>query len=149
MISGNTGKRKDTSGAHNFIIEIDGQSVGNFNSCTGLTMETDVLEYQEGGENTKVCKFIGQTRQSNIVLERGFSTSKELWEWHREILKESGKVERKNGSIILQDQDGKELMRWNFFRGWPCRWVGPNLSSDDSAIAIEVMEIAHEGIELG
>ncbi len=149
MSNGATGARKDVAGAHDFLVEIDGQRIGNFNQCSGLTIETDILEYQEGGENSVVHKFIGQTRQSNIVLERGFTTSKELWNWYRQIWEGSGRITRKNGSIVLLGQDSKQSVRWNFSRGWPCRWVGPALSSDGSSTAIEVLEIAHEGLKLG
>jgi phage tail-like protein len=58
-----------------------------------------------------------------------------------------GKVERMNGSIVLMDDAGEEQARWNFVAGWPTKWTGPSFNATSNEVAIETLEIAHEGIE--
>jgi phage tail-like protein len=57
-------------------------------------------------------------------------------------------VKRRNGSIVLMDEAGNEVLRWNFRQGWPCKIEGPTLKASSSEVAIESIEIAHEGLEL-
>ena len=75
----------------------------------------------------------------------GLTDSDELFTWYSDITK--GKIERKNGSIVLTDLDGSEKVRWNFFQGWPTKWDGPDFNAEGTDAAIETLEIAHEGIE--
>ncbi len=141
------GRNEDAHGSHSFSIDIDGLSLGQFTNANGLEMETEVVEYREGGNNRQSLKFRGAGRYPNITLERGFTASDELWRWFVDCQRGSGAMPRKDGSIVLHDQEGNEVCRWNFFRGWPCRWVGPALQSEDSGGSVEVLEIAHELLE--
>ena len=70
---------------------------------------------------------------------------RELYDWHQDVVR--GDVERKNGSIVLLDRKGDEVARWNFVRAWPTKWNGPALNAEGSDIAIETLELAHEGLE--
>jgi phage tail-like protein len=144
-----SGRNDDAAGSQSFLIEISGLTLGQFTSAHGLEMETEIIEYREGGNNDNALKFRGASRYPNITLERGFVASKELWEWYLQCNGGTDQMPRKDGSIVLvdsNDQD-KEIARWNFYRGWPCRWVGPALNSQDSSNAVEVLEIAHERLE--
>ena len=69
----------------------------------------------------------------------------ELWEWRQAAA--SGAVERKNGSIVLLDDTGEEKVRWNFREGWPTKWTAPTFNATGTDVAIETLEIAHEGME--
>jgi phage tail-like protein len=129
----------------NFLVEIDGITQAGFAECTGFGASNDPIEYREGGENTTVRKLPGVTKYSNIVLKWGLTDSRELYDWFRDITQ--GKVERKNGSVILLDLDGSEKVRWNFVRGWPTKWDGPDFNAKGTDVAIETLEIAHEGVE--
>ena len=60
----------------------------------------------------------------------------------------NGKPDRRSGSIVLLDEAGKQVLRWNFVRGWPAKWEGPDLNARANEVAIETLEIAHEGLEL-
>ena len=128
-----------------FKVEIDGLTVGGFTDCTGFGASTDPIEYREGGENKTVRKLPGLTKYNNIVLKFGLSDSRVLYDWYRDVT--TGKVQRKNGSIIVYDVDGQEKVRWNFFRGWPTKWDGADFTAKGNDVAIETLEIAHEGIE--
>jgi phage tail-like protein len=121
-----------------FLLEIDGISSGSFVSCSGLAESVEVLEVREGGTGA-VHKLRGGTVSSNIVLERGLVTDRELHDWF-------ARGDRREGAIVLLAASGKEAARWTFHRGWPCRWEGPALHAWDRAVALERLEIAHEGV---
>lgn len=137
--------RKDPHRNFNFLVEIDGITIANFMECSGLESETEVLEYREGGEPNVVRKLPGLTFYTNILLMRGVSDSKELYEWRKNVI--NGQIARKNGSIVLLNEKREEVARWNFREGWPCRMSGPDLSALESDVAIEEIEICHEGFE--
>jgi phage tail-like protein len=144
-----SGDEKMVTHAKFFSVEIEGIQTAKFYKCEGLEAETYVYEVEEGGLNTSTHKFFGRTRFPNIVLEHGISDNAELFNWYKDSVLSDKKVERKNGSIVLYAPDRKEeIKRWNFYRAFPCRWVGPKLGQDVSGAAIERIEIAHEGLEL-
>jgi len=106
-----------------------------------------VYEIEEGGLNTSTHKFYGRTRYPNLILEKGITDNNALFEWYKATVLEDKKIERKNGSIILKDVNNNELKRWNFFRAFPCRWIGPRLETNVSSdYAVERIEITHEGL---
>ena len=129
----------------NFLVEIDGITQAGFTDCTGLGADTDVIEYREGGENTTVRKLPGLTKYSNITLKWGLTDSRELYDWFRNVI--TGTVQRKNGSIIVLGLDGQERLRWNFVNAWPAKWDGPDFTAKGNDVAIETLELAHEGVE--
>jgi len=132
-----------------FTVEIDGIETARFQKCDGLEAETEVYEIKEGGYNTSTHKFFGRTRYPNLILEKGISHNNALYRWYKETVLEDRAFELKNGSIVLKNMENKEIKRWNFFRAFPCRWVGPKLETNlGSDYALERIEIAHEGIEL-
>ncbi len=136
----------DHIGNFNFKIEIEGVTQGAFSSVEGVESITEIVEYKDG-EDIIVRKRPGKTWYSNIILRRGFTNSEELWKWRKAVI--DGKVERRAGSIILSGDDGSEIMRYNFFEGWPCRWSWGPLDGIDNGTAVEELEIAVEKIERG
>ncbi len=135
--------------AYLFTVEIDGIETARFQKCEGLEAETYVYEIEEGGLNTTTHKFYGRTRYPNLILEKGITDNEALFNWYKETVLEDKKIERKNGSIILKDTENNELKRWNFFRAFPCRWIGPRLETNlGSEYAVERIEITHEGLSV-
>lgn len=141
-----TGDRNDPYSAFNFLVEIDGVTQAGFSECSGLTLETDVVEYRNGDEDITVRKLPGLKKFTNIALKRGYTDSKELWEWRKKVM--DGATERQSGSIVLLDEAREEALRWNFAEGWPCKWEGPSLNAKNNETAIETLEICCEKIEL-
>jgi phage tail-like protein len=137
--------RQDPYKAFNFRVEIEGITTAEFAEASGLQSETAVVEYRTGGEHL-VRKLPGLTTFANIALRRGVTKDAELWNWRKSIV--DGHVERRNGSIILLEDDGTEVVRWNFRNGWICKWEGPSMDAKANEVAIETIEIAHEGVEL-
>jgi len=139
-------KRNDPYSAMNFLVELEGISIGAFKECSGLTSEVTVIEYRNGSEAGSVRKLPGLRKYTNITLKRGITKDQQLWDWHKTAV--DGSVQRKNGSIVLLDDSRQEVLRWNFREGWPSKYEGPSLNATANEIAIETLEIAHEGLEL-
>jgi phage tail-like protein len=134
-----TGERKDPYRGYNFKLEIDGISRAGFREVSGLDAEP---EHEDAAAEPR--QIPGVTKYSPIVLKRGTTVDHNLWDWHNGAA--TAKTERKNGSIILSDESGVEKTRWNFVNGWPTKWVGPSFNSTANDIAIETLEISHEGL---
>lgn len=119
--------------------------VGFFKSVGGLSFETEVVDYREGGVNDSTYKLVGATKWKNIVLKRGFS-GPELFKWREEWLKPGAKV-RRGGTIKQMSPDGKSVLAsWAFTRGWPVKWECSELDASKNEVTIETLEIAHEGL---
>jgi phage tail-like protein len=130
----------------NFLVEIDGVVRAGFSEVSGLSTDTNVFEYRNGNETGTTRKLPGLMKYSNIVLKRGFTKDTALWTWRKAVI--DGKTKRTSGSIILLDEARNPALRWNFREGWPSKWDGPALNGKTSEVAIETLEIAHEGLEL-
>jgi phage tail-like protein len=138
--------RTDPYRAYSFLVEIDSIRQAGFSECSGFGSSVDPTEYREGNEVPLTArKLPGMTKFTNITLKWGLTDSRELFDWYTDITK--GKIQRKNGSIVLMDTDGKtEKIRWNFTDGWLCKWDGPDFNATSNAVAVQTMEICHEGI---
>jgi phage tail-like protein len=139
------GQRVDPYGSFNFLVEIDGIAQASFSEVSGLDSTIDVIEHREGGDNTTPRKLPGLTKHANIVLRWGVTDSEELYRWHRDAVR--GTLTRKSGSIVLIDRQGQEKVRWNFVQAWPAKWTGPTFNAEGTDVAIEALELAHEGVE--
>ena len=139
------GDIKDPYANFNFLVEIDGITRAAFHQASGFDSTIDVIEHREGGENTTVRKLPGMAKFSNIQLRWGMTDDKQLYEWHRQAVQ--GDVQRKNGSIVLLNRKREEVARWNFVRAWPAKYHGPDLTAEGNDVAIEMLELAHEGLE--
>lgn len=142
-----TGSRNDPFRAFNFHVEIDGITRAAFRECSGLDSSQNAIDYREGGDPPHVRKLTGLNTYTNISLKWGVTSDAEFWDWRKKAA--DGKVERKNGSIILLDETGAEKVRWNFIDGWPTKWTGPTFNATGNEVAIETIEIVHEGLERG
>jgi phage tail-like protein len=131
----------------NFLVEIDGITRAAFQEAGGLDSSVEVIEHREGGNNLTSLKLPGRVKFSNITLKRGLTDDVELYAWHRQWVTGDPAAGRKNGSIVLLDRQGQEKTRWNFVRAWPVKWTGPALNAEGNDVAIETLELAHEGLE--
>jgi phage tail-like protein len=141
-----TASRDDPFAAFNFIVEIDGVTKAGFSECSGITMETDPIEYRNGSEDITVRKLPGLKKFGNITFKRGFTKDKGLWEWRKLVL--DGKTERHSGSITLLNEARKASVRWNFSEAWPRKLDGPAFNAKTNEVAIETLEIVVEGVEV-
>lgn len=128
-----------------FRLEITGLTAARFSECSGFSSSIEVIEYRTGGQ-PGTRKLPGLRKFANLVLKRGITKDRELWDWYKAGL--DGNVKRRDGSVVLMNEDGNDVLRWNFKRGWPRKYEGPALNASSSEVAIETLEIAHEGFEL-
>ena len=144
--------RDDPYGGYNFEVTVigisnDGKAVsGSFTEASGLEVTIDPIEYRNGSEDITPRKVPGLKKFTNITLKKGNSGDLEFWNWIVEAM--NGQVNRTAGSIALLDENKQEVMRWNFKRGWPCKWTGPGLNAANNEIAMETLEICHEGLQI-
>ena len=137
--------RKDPFRGFNFKVEMDGVTKAGFQECSGLDASTDPVDYREGQEKGNTArKLTGLNKHANIVLKRGVTDDHSLWDWRKKVI--DGKTDRQHGSIVLCDEAGEEKVRWNFVEGWPTKWTGPSFNATNNAVAIETLEIVHEGL---
>jgi phage tail-like protein len=140
-----TGDRHDPILSFNFAVEISGLFVAGFTDASGLQAEIEVQEYREGGVNEYIHKRAGPARYpSNLVLKKGITDSTELWSWYCNVLQ--GTIQRKSLDVVLMDSAGAERRRWTFQNAYPVKWMGPDLKAQSSEVAIESLELAHEGL---
>lgn len=143
-----TGEIKDPFGTYNFKVEIDGIIRAAFQQVSGFDSTVDVIEHREGGENTTTRKLPGMTKYSNIQLRWGITDDLELYNWHKQVINGAAmSTIRRNGAIKLLDRQGATVACWNFVRAWPTKYDAPDLNAETSDIAIEMLELAHEGLE--
>ena len=143
-----TGARKEPHTIAYFKVEIDGSDAANFRQCRGLKTETEVFEYQEGGNNETVTKLVGPTKHSNITLSQGFVSDPFFFKWRDEIHTfGAGKgIKRRNGAVVAISVSGEEVGRWNFEKAWPSRWEMRDWDPGTSQAAVETLELAVERV---
>jgi len=78
--------RNDPFSSFNFLVEIDGLGKAAFSECSGITMETDAIEYREGADVTHVRKLPGLAKYGNITFKRGFTKDTALWTWRKTVI---------------------------------------------------------------
>jgi len=143
---------QDPFGNFRFKLELGDVEVAGFSECTGLNIETKVLEYKEGGNNATTLKFPEPSTFGNVTLKRGVTNSNELIAWQLDVVAGTfSKNARKNNpsiAIVLMNEKGEDVRRFNLIRAFPVKWVGPDLKASASEAAIETLELAHEGIQI-
>jgi phage tail-like protein len=138
--------REDPFKALRFLVEIGGAATG-FTEVSGLEAEAEVFEYRQGSDPlSSIRKLPGLLKYSNITLKRGYTTNRDLYDWWRTGVE--GNVQRRNVAIVLLDDDGQELQRWLVYDAWITKYEGPTLDAKAKEVAIESVELAHEGFEL-
>jgi phage tail-like protein len=142
-----TGERKDPFRGFNFRVEIDGITVGSFSDVSGLSSDGDVVEYRNGDDvPLSVRKLMGLRKFSNITLKRGYTDNRELWNWRNNIV--NGVPDRRNGAIVLMDEEHNDALRWEFEGGWIHKIDGPTLNAKGNDVIIESLEIVIESLTL-
>lgn len=143
-MSSNPANRKDPLPVFCFKVQWDLGGEAFFKAVSGLTYETEVVPVKEGGVNDTTFQLPGAMKWANIVLKQGFTHSSHLIKWREEWT--TGKFRRLSGTIIQLDTALKAKARWKFHRGWPTKWSMAEFDASKTELAIETLEIAHEGL---
>jgi phage tail-like protein len=141
------GQRDDPYGQYNFLVEIDGVTRAGFTEASGLTIETDAMDYREGADLThNVRKLRGLTKYTNISLKRGYTQDTELWNWYKSTI--NGGVERRSLEVVLLNENRDKVLSWRVKNAWIAKMdMGPFNATANEA-AIEAVDLYNEGIEL-
>ncbi len=131
-------------GRFRYKVEIDGLDAGGFSEVSGFDLSIDVMDYREGDSVQTPMKMPGLRRYSNIVLKQGLADSMVLYDWITTGV--DGAVERKTITITLLDEEESPAASWQVINAWPMRYTAPNFDANASEVAIESLEIAHEGM---
>lgn len=138
-------QRADPYLAFRFSVEIDQQIVAGFSEVTGLTLETEVETFREGGVNQYEQQLAGPVKYpAKLILKHGLTDVEALWSWYREIA--TGRIRRKDIAILLLDSAGEEKRRWIFQGACPVKWAGPEFRGGAAEIAFETVELTHNGL---
>jgi phage tail-like protein len=121
-------------------------ALGQFQEVKGLGADLEVMAYPEGGMNGFVHQLPVRHSWNRLSLRRGLLTDLGLWFWYQAGLTQSLGA-RRDGAVLLLSQSGLPAMAWTFRAGLAVKWSGPELNAMQSAVAIEGLEIAHEGLE--
>jgi len=134
----------DTAQSVRFRVKIDGSNdLGDWSKCDGLSVEYDVFEYKEGGENGFTHRIPGRVKYQNVKLTRPINkNSKQVADWISSLKRN---VRRQTAEISALDSLGHSIVTWNLEGIYPVRWSGPSLDIGNNQVAMETLEIAHNG----
>ncbi|WP_420386402.1 phage tail protein [Roseivirga sp.] len=134
-----------------FRFEVSWEGLTNgiaFQEVSGLETETQVIEYRHSNSpDFSTIKMPGLAKTGNVTLKRGiFVNDNRFWNWYDEV--KMNTIKRTTVVIKLLDEQGQPVMTWTLMNAWPTRISAVDLKSDGNEVAVETMEIAHEGLSI-
>ena len=143
-------KQKEPRPASHFKLVLGGhEAAGVFREVSGLSSETEVIEHKYVDEQGKpnYRRVTGANKTGDITLKRGVDNNLELWKWRQTVIQSGPDAARVDGQIMLLDYDGSVISTYKFLQGWPKKYDGGTLSAASNEVALESVEIAHEGLQ--
>ena len=139
---------------YRFLVDVSGITVAEFAECSGLEMKVKTELIRQGGQNEFTHVLPGRIEYSNLVLKRGYVTNSELFTWCLSALNRRGApLQRKDVTVALvapgrgAGPDGLvRVFQWTFLGAYPVKWTGPAFKASDNGVAMESLELAHEGL---
>jgi len=139
--------RQDPLRNFRFRLEIDGLQTASFSAVSIGPTTTEVIDYREGTDPSHVRKLSGLTRYGNVTLKHGVTTSLELYNWHRQIVSGQLATNRKQVAIVVQDEAGADVARYQISEAWPIKYDPGDLNATGNDVFIETLELVNEGVE--
>ncbi len=139
--------KKDPYRQFRFRVELSGIDQGGFSECSFGDTTTDPVEYREGDEPPVFRKLSGLTKYGNITLKWGLTDSMDIYNWRQDVIDKGAEENRKDVSIILINEAGEDKARWDITRAWPSKYDPTDFSSKGNEVAVETLEIVHEGFK--
>ena len=133
---------QDPLPSFNFLVIVTGVSddgsdvLGAFSEVSGLEASLPAIKYRTGAETITEHQIPGKVEYPNIVCKKGSTGDIRFWNWIVE------------GAVVLLDENRQEYLRYTFSRAWPTKFTGPSLNANTNDIALETLEIAHEGLRV-
>lgn len=131
-------------GKFRYKVEISGVTAGGFSEVSGFDASIDVIEYREGDMVQTPMKLPGLKKYGNITLKKGVMDTKALYDWMAVGLEKN--VQRVTVTITLIDINGTDAASWQVINAWPTKYTAPDFNATSSEIAVDTLEIAHEGM---
>ena len=139
------GQKGTPAPRYTFSVQIEGLAAAVYAEVSGISIDTEVTEVREGGAND-VRKVPGRTKFSNITLRRAFTGNRDLYDWA--VANVSGKMPRRGVTVTIIDAKGATVAKWSFARAWPVKWQPPALNAASNDVAMETIELAHDGLSV-
>jgi len=119
-----------------------------FQEVSGLDIEAQIIEYRHGNSKEfSTIKMPGIKKTGNVTLKKGiFVKDNGFWDWFNKI--KMNTIERQTIVINLLDESGAPTMIWTLTNAWPTKITGTDMKSDGNEIAVETIEVAHEGLTI-
>lgn len=119
-----------------------------FQEVSGLDIEAQIIEYRHGNSKEfSTIKMPGIKKTGNVTLKKGvFVKDNSFWDWFSQI--NMNTIERKTVVISLLDEGGNPTMVWTLNNAWPTKITGTDMKSDGNEVAVETIEVAHEGLTI-
>ena len=128
-----------------YKVEIDGIEAGGFSEVTGADITIEPIEYREGDMTAETpMKVPGLKKYGNLTFKQGMTDSKVMYDWLANGIQ--GPVDRKTVTITLLDDSQSPAASWQAINAWPTKYTAPDFNATASEIAIETLEIVHEGL---
>jgi phage tail-like protein len=142
-----TAERRDPYRSFNFQLVIDGVPLGAFSEASGLTADGDAVDYREGTDvQSNVRKLVGLRKFTNITLKRGYTQDRSLWIWHQNIV--NGQPDRRNVTVVLMNEARQPVLSWHAENAWVNKIEGPSFKASGNEVAMESVELVHEGLTI-
>jgi phage tail-like protein len=143
------GERKDPFRNCRFRLEIQGIEQAGFTECTGLESTTDAVDYREGTDPPLMRKLTGLTKHGTVTLKWGATDSDEIWKWRKQVVDGKSKEARRNASIVVLDEGGAEVIRWNLIDVWPNQYKVGDLNAKSNDVKINSLQLIYRDMDLG
>ncbi|MHA0043518.1 phage tail protein [Deinococcus sp. RM] len=128
---------------HRYHVAIDGLEQAAFSEVSGLAIETETLDFVEGGVNDRVLRLPVRSKVGNLTLKRGVVAGQQLLQWHLNIVQ--GYLDVRNVTVTVYQTSGAVLTRFELLQAYPVKWSGPQFTGNGDAVAVETLELAHAG----
>ena len=139
--------RRDPLRNFRFRLEIDGIAAAAFSDVNIGAATTEAIEYREGTDPPQVRKLSGLTKYGPVTLKHGVTDSLELYNWHRQVVTGQMTNSRRKVLIVVQDESGADAAAFAVSEAWPVTYRVTDLNGKGNEVLIELLELAHEGIE--
>jgi phage tail-like protein len=131
-----------------FKLEVEGVDIGRFTEVSGLSVQLDVEELPEGGQNAYTHRLLGRMKWPNLVFKRGLTDTDALFDWLMKcsgegFTKEGNKNVPKDAKVSVLNAKGEDMRVWQISGALPVKWTGPKLAASSRELAVEELEVVH------
>ncbi|MEB3356339.1 MAG: phage tail protein [Synechococcales bacterium] len=139
---------KNYVSSNRFYIEMESTIKASFSECSSIGIDIESTPHREGGVNDQVRLMLGEPKFTPVTLKRGITNDLTFWEWLKNILDPTKKVERRNVNIVVFNQAGETMQCWTLLGAVPTGWKTPAMQASQNEIAVEELTLGFEGLQV-